>query len=102
MGRKAGLPSTIATVFLFTGYTLRFMTAPWNIAGLLRDLAARGQHPAVIAFGEDGSVTWDSTTVADEALRLAGGLRGAGVGGAAGWRCGPPTPRSGSSRPLPS
>jgi acyl-CoA synthetase (AMP-forming)/AMP-acid ligase II len=47
---------------------------------LLRDLTARGQHPAVIAFGEDGVATWDSGTVADKALRLARGLRDAGVG----------------------
>jgi long-chain acyl-CoA synthetase len=57
------------------------VTDSWDIAGLLRDLTARGQHPAVIAFGENGSVTWESATVADEALRLAGGLRDAGVGG---------------------
>jgi long-chain acyl-CoA synthetase len=56
------------------------VTHSWTIAGLLRDLAARGQHPAVIAFSDDGAVTWDSATVADKALRLARGLRDAGVG----------------------
>jgi long-chain acyl-CoA synthetase len=56
------------------------VTACWNIGSLLRDLTARGQHPAVIAFGEDGVATWDSGTVADKALRLARGLRDAGVG----------------------
>ncbi len=56
------------------------MTSSWNIGGLLRDMAARGHHPAVIAFGEDGVATWDSATLADKALRLAGGLRDAGIG----------------------
>jgi hypothetical protein len=55
------------------------VTACWNIGSLLRDLTARGQHPAVIAFGEDGVATWDSGTVADKALRLARGLRDAVV-----------------------
>src|SRR5208282_1123545 len=54
------------------------VTQSWSIAGLLRDLAARGQHPAVISFGEDGVATLDSATVADRALRLARGLRDAG------------------------
>jgi len=58
----------------------RPVTQSWNSAGLLQDLAARGRHPAVIAFGEDGVVTWDSATVADKALCLARGLRDAGVG----------------------
>ena len=52
----------------------------WAIAGLLRDLTARGQHPGVIAFAEDGVASWDSGTVADKALRLAHGLQDAGVG----------------------
>jgi long-chain acyl-CoA synthetase len=56
------------------------VTDSWDIAGLLRDLTARGQHPAVIIFGEDGVATWGSATVADKALRLARGLRDAGVG----------------------
>ena len=56
------------------------MTDSWNIGGLLRDLTARGEHPAVIAFGEDSVATWDSASVAGKALRLAGGLREAGVG----------------------
>jgi hypothetical protein len=54
------------------------MTDAWNIAGLLRDLTARGQHPAVIIFSEDGAATWNSESVADKALRLARGLRAAG------------------------
>ena len=56
------------------------MTQPWTIDRLLRDLAARDHHPAVIAFGDDGAVTWDSATVADKALRLARGLSEAWVG----------------------
>ena len=57
------------------------MTAPWNIGGLLRDLALHDRHLAVIAFAaEGGSETWDSATVADKALRVARGLRDTGVG----------------------
>src|SRR5467141_5462431 len=58
----------------------RLLTASWNIIGLLRDLRARGQHPGVIAFAEDGVASWDSATVADKALRLARGLQDAGFG----------------------
>ena len=57
------------------------MTASWNIDGLLSGLTLRDRHPAVIAFGVEGSETWDSATVADKALRLARGLRDAGIGG---------------------
>src|SRR5215831_12435731 len=53
----------------------------WDIIGLLRDLVARGQHPCVIAFAEEGVASWDSATVGDQALRLAHGLQDAGVGG---------------------
>jgi len=52
----------------------------WHIVGLLRDLTARAQHPGVIAFAEDGVASWDSGTVADQALRLAHGLQDAGFG----------------------
>jgi long-chain acyl-CoA synthetase len=55
------------------------VTQPWTIDRLLGDLAARGHHPAIIAFGDDGTVTWDSATVADKALRLARGLSESGV-----------------------
>src|SRR5208282_5618969 len=47
---------------------------------LLRDVAARGRHPALITFGEGAGASWDSETVADQALRLARGLRDAGFG----------------------
>ena len=53
--------------------------ASWNIGGLLRDLALRDRHPAVVAFAAEDSETWDSAPVADEALRLARGLRDAGI-----------------------
>ena len=55
------------------------MTVPWTIAGCLRDLTARGRHPAVVSFVKDGVAIWDSATVADKALCLARGLREAGV-----------------------
>src|SRR6266404_7925636 len=58
----------------------RLLIDRWDIVGLLRDLTARGQHPGVIAFAEDGVASWDSGTVADKALRLAHGLQDAGFG----------------------
>ena len=36
------------------------MIVPWTIGGLLRELAARGEHPGVISFGDDGVATWGS------------------------------------------
>lgn len=51
------------------------MIVPWTIGALLRDLAARGEHPAVISFGEDGVVTWGSETLAERARSLACRLR---------------------------
>jgi long-subunit acyl-CoA synthetase (AMP-forming) len=56
------------------------VTASWNIGGLLRDLALRDRHPAVIAFAAQDCEIWDSATVADKALRLARGLRDTGIG----------------------
>ena len=56
------------------------MAIPWSIAGLVHDLGARGQDPAVIAFGEDGATSWACATVAEKVLGLAGGLHDAGVG----------------------
>jgi long-chain acyl-CoA synthetase len=55
------------------------VTAPWNIGSLSSALSARGQHPAVISFGEERMATWDSTTLADKTLSLARGLRVAGI-----------------------
>jgi long-chain acyl-CoA synthetase len=52
---------------------------PWTIGALLRDLAARGEHPAVISFGEDGVVTWGSETLSEKARSLACRLRESGV-----------------------
>jgi long-chain acyl-CoA synthetase len=57
------------------------VTAPWNIGGLLSALRARGGHPAIISFGEAGTATWSSETLADKALLLAHGLRDAGIRG---------------------
>jgi len=57
------------------------VTVSWNIGGLLSGLAQRGRHPAVIAFGVDGSEAWDSATVADKARRLAVGLGDIGIDG---------------------
>jgi long-chain acyl-CoA synthetase len=48
---------------------------PWTIGGLLRDLTARGAHPAVTLFGDDNVITWSSKTLAGEALSLAHELR---------------------------
>ena len=56
------------------------MAASWNIGGLLSDLRSRGGHPAVIAFGVEGSEIWDSATIADKALSLAHGLRDTPIG----------------------
>lgn len=55
------------------------MIVPWTLEGLLRDLTARGEHPAVISFGEDGVVTWGSEALAKKALSLARGLRENGI-----------------------
>ena len=52
---------------------------PWTIGGLLNELTARGGHPAVISFGEDGVVTWGSEALAEKALSLARGLRENGI-----------------------
>ena len=57
------------------------MTACWDIGSLLSRLTSRKGHPAVIAFGVEGSKTWDTAVLADKALRLARGLRDTGIGG---------------------
>ena len=55
-------------------------TVGWTIGGLLRGLADRGRHPAIISF-EDGAIgIWESATVADKVLHLASGLRQRGAG----------------------
>jgi long-chain acyl-CoA synthetase len=53
---------------------------PWTIGSLLRDLTARGEHPAVISFDEDGIMTWGSEKLAEKVLSLARSLRENGVG----------------------
>ena len=55
------------------------MIVPWTIGGLLNELTARGDHPAVISFDEDGIVTWGGAALAENALGLARGLRENGV-----------------------
>ena len=62
------------------------VVGPWTIGGLLRDLAARGRHPAIVSFGADGMATWDSAEVADKVLRFSLGLQQRGIvrGGAVG------------------
>jgi long-chain acyl-CoA synthetase len=52
---------------------------PWTIRGLLKELTARGGHPAVIAFREDGVVTWGGEALAEKALSLARGVREHGI-----------------------
>ena len=42
------------------------MIVPWSIGGLLNELTARGEHPAVISFGENGVVTWGSEALAEK------------------------------------
>ena len=44
------------------------MIVPWTIGGLLRDLTARGEHPAVISCGEDGVMTCGSEALAEKAF----------------------------------
>ena len=65
-----------------TGATARDNTEKggWTIAGLLWTLARHGLDPAVVAFDASGVRTWDSETVADQAWRLAHGMRQAGLG----------------------
>jgi long-chain acyl-CoA synthetase len=62
------------------------VTVAWTIRGLMRDLAARGPHPAVVAFGAGGMAVWQSAEVADKVLRFSAGLQRSGAvrGGAVG------------------
>lgn len=55
------------------------MNSPWRSRELLRELSARGPHPAVIACGDDKTVIWDGATLARNALILAGRLRQTGI-----------------------
>jgi long-chain acyl-CoA synthetase len=52
---------------------------PWTIGSLLKELTARGEHPAVVSFGEDSVVTWGGEALAEKALSLARGLREHGI-----------------------
>jgi acyl-CoA synthetase (AMP-forming)/AMP-acid ligase II len=64
-----------------TGATARDNTEKggWTIAGLLWSLARRELDPAIVAFDASGVRTWDSETLADQARRLAHGMRQAGL-----------------------
>ena len=55
------------------------MIVPWTIGALLRELASRGEHPAVMSFGDDRVETRGSKTVAENAQSLACRLRENGV-----------------------
>jgi len=51
----------------------------WTVAGLLSVIAARGQHPAIIASGADDLRVWTCQTLAEHAVSLARGLRQRGI-----------------------
>ena len=51
----------------------------WRVGSLLRALAQREHHPAVVAFNDKGFETWDGEILADHARRLAHGLRQSGI-----------------------
>src|SRR5208337_373892 len=55
------------------------MSGDWTVAGLLRSLARRGQHPAVILFGATGGTVWGCAALAQDATTLARGLLQAGL-----------------------
>ena len=55
------------------------VTEAWTINGLLRSLADRRQHPAVLVPAQTGTTMLDCGTLADYAAALARGLRFAGV-----------------------
>ncbi len=55
------------------------MSGHWSIVDLLRSVARRGAHPAVVMSQETGVVVWSSATLAREAETLARGLLQAGL-----------------------
>jgi long-chain acyl-CoA synthetase len=55
------------------------MSSDWTVAGLLRSMARRGQHPAVILPGAAGRTVWSYAALAQDAVTLARGLREAGL-----------------------
>ena len=57
------------------------MKARWGTRELLRELSARGGHPAVISYGDDETLIWDGATLAHNTLKLARRLRQSGIGG---------------------
>ena len=55
------------------------MSGKWTIIDLLRSIARRGAHPAVVLAQETGLVVWSSAKLAREAETLARGLLQAGL-----------------------
>ena len=55
------------------------MSGDWTIADLLRSVARRGDHPAVIVSGAEGHAVWRGADLARDATALAHGLRAAGI-----------------------
>jgi long-chain acyl-CoA synthetase len=55
------------------------VTDAWTIGGLLRSLAERRRHPAVLVPAQTGTTMLDCGTLADNATALARGLRFAGA-----------------------
>ena len=55
------------------------MDAPWTVKGLLADMRARDDAPAIIAVTEDDVARFASRDLADRTVRLAGGLLDAGL-----------------------
>lgn len=59
------------------------MNGAWTITDLLRELAHRGPHPAVIDFDRAGPRIWESGRIAADATGLASGLGRLNPGGPA-------------------
>ncbi len=55
------------------------MSGDWTIADLLRSVARRGGHPAVIVSGAVGHAVWRGADLARDATALARGLQAAGM-----------------------
>ena len=80
MMSSIGEPVPQAQSAVDTGVQADTRAVSWSVGGLLRTLARREHHPAVVTFNDSGMETWDSRTLADHARRLAHGLRQSGIG----------------------
>ena len=80
MMSSIGEPVPQAQSAVDTGVRADTRAVSWSVGGLLRTLAQREHHPAVVTFNDSGMETWDSRTLADHARRLAHGLRQSGIG----------------------